>query len=367
MLIINNEIVEELLDMQTCIDVQEEAFRGLATGGSVMRPRIDVYAPSNWEDSYYRWGSAEGACNGFFAMRIKSDIMSWPKNDKGEVVNQRKFCVEPGTYCGLVYLFSTGNGEPLAIINDGVMQHMRVGGGAAIGAKYLSRENSETIGMIGSGGMARTYLEAIKCVRDIKAVKVFSRNADNRNAYAKEMSEELGIEVTPVDSAREAARGVDILCTCTDSMVPTFEADWLEPGMFVVNLNDFEVGPEQISRFDIAIRQGNEKLKIPDGYGFVNAIGGGTGGYAAGTDEELKRVPFSEAAAEARIMLPSFAEIVAGETPGRTRDDQITYYENQGNIGLQFASCGGAVYLKCKEKSLGNKIPTEWFLEDIRN
>jgi alanine dehydrogenase len=137
--------------------------------------------------------------------------------------------------------------------------------------------------------------------------------------------------------------------------------------MFVVNLNDFEVGPEQISRFDIAIRQGNEKLKIPDGYGFVNAIGGGTGGYAAGTDEELKRVPFSEAAAEARIMLPSFAEIVAGETPGRTRDDQITYYENQGNIGLQFASCGGAVYLKCKEKSLGNKIPTEWFLEDIRN
>ena len=56
MLIINNTLVEELLDMQTCIDVQEEAFRGLATSASVMRPRIDVYVPCDFEDSYYRWG-----------------------------------------------------------------------------------------------------------------------------------------------------------------------------------------------------------------------------------------------------------------------------------------------------------------------
>lgn len=367
MLIINNEIVEELLDMQTCIDVQEAAFRGLATRASVMRPRIDIYAPADFDDAYYRWGSMEGACNGFFAIRIKSDIMSWPRNEKGEVVNQNKFCVEPGTYCGLVYLFSTGNGEPLAIMNDGVLQHMRVGGGAAIGAKYLARENAETVGMIGSGGMARTYLEAIKCVRDIKSVKVFSRTPANRETYATEMTEELGIEVTPVESVQEAMKGADIVCSCTDSMIPTFDADWLEPGMFVVNLNDFEVGPAQIERFDIAIRQGNEKLKIPDGYGFMNAVGGGTGGYVAGSDEELKRVPFADANEGPRHILPSFAELIAGDVPGRTSDDQITYYENQGNNGLQFASCGGAVYLKCKELGLGNEIPTEWFLEDIRN
>jgi len=367
MLIINNEIVEELLDMQTCIDVQEAAFRGLASRASVMRPRIDVYAPSQWDDSYFRWGSMEGACNGFFAIRIKSDIMSWPKNEQGEVVNQNKFCIEPGTYCGLIYLFSTENGEPLAIMNDGILQHMRVGGGAAIGAKYLARENAETIGMIGSGGMARTYLEALKCVRDIKSVKVFSRTPANRKAYAEEMGDELELQIEPVASAEEAMKGADIVCSCTDSMVPTFDADWLEPGMFVVNLNDFEVGAAQIERFDIAIRQGNEKLKIPDGYGFMNAVGGGTGGYVAGSDEELERVPFAESEDGPRHVLPSFAELIAGDVPGRTDDDQITYYENQGNNGLQFASCGGAVYLRCKELGLGNEIPTEWFLENIRN
>ena len=367
MLIINNKIVEELLDMQTCIDVQEDAFRGLATRSSVMRPRIDVYVPCDFEDSYYRWGSTEGACNGFFATRIKSDIMNWPRNDAGEVTNQNKFCVEPGTYCGLVYLFSSGNGAPLAIINDGILQHMRVGGGAAIGAKYLSRENSETIGMIGSGGMARTYLQAIKCVRDIKRVKVFSRDPKNREAYADAMHKETGVEIIPVKSTEEAMKGADIVCSCTDSMVPTFDPELLEPGMFVVNVNDFEVGQEHLKYFDIAIRQGDEKIKMADGNGFLNSVGGGTGGYVAGNDEQLASVPFADTNDIAHQTLPTFADLVAGAVAGRGNDKEITYYENQGNNGLQFASCGGAVYTKCKQNGLGIEIPTEWFLEDIRN
>ena len=104
MLIINNKIVEELLDMQTCIDVQEDAFRGLATRSSVMRPRIDVYVPCDFEDSYYRWGSTEGACNGFFATRIKSDIMNWPRNDSGEVT-----IVMSNACCSVLLCFHVDN------------------------------------------------------------------------------------------------------------------------------------------------------------------------------------------------------------------------------------------------------------------
>ena len=67
-------------------------------------------------------------------------------------------------------LFSTRNGEPLAIINDGHLQHMRVGGGAGLGAKYLARPDAHVVGMIGSGGMARTYLSAFASVRDVTKV-----------------------------------------------------------------------------------------------------------------------------------------------------------------------------------------------------
>ena len=126
MLIINNELVSQLLTMDDCIRVQEEAFRQLPTGGSIHRPRIDMYVPAERNDGYFRWGTMEGANDGYFAIRMKSDIITWPKDENGNWTEE-KYCREPGTYCGVIFLLSTKNAEPLAFINDGVLQHFRVG------------------------------------------------------------------------------------------------------------------------------------------------------------------------------------------------------------------------------------------------
>lgn len=127
MLIIDNRTQETLITMRECIEVQEDAFRKLAEGVAAHRPRIDVYVPCASDDSYYRWGSMEGAYNGIYACRVKSDIVSWPSRASGQT--EEWHCIRPGTYCGLILLFSTDNGEPLAILNDGTIQHVRVGGG----------------------------------------------------------------------------------------------------------------------------------------------------------------------------------------------------------------------------------------------
>ena len=203
--------------MKECIEVQEEAFKALESGGAIHRPRIDMYVPTERPDGYYRWGTMEGWYDGIFAIRMKSDVITWPQTRTGGWTEE-KYCIEPGTFCGLVMLFSSRNGEPLAIINDGVLQHMRVGAGAGIGAKHLARKDARVVGMLGSGGMARSFLEAFCQARPIKSCKVYSPTRKNREAYAREMTEKLGIDVTPVDSAREAVRGVDILSTSTDSM-----------------------------------------------------------------------------------------------------------------------------------------------------
>ena len=141
MLIIDNAFVSELLSMEDCIRVQDEAFRALATGAAMHRPRVDMYVPCERPDGYFRWGTMEGANGGYFAIRMKSDIITWPKDRNGNWTEE-KYCREAGTYCGLILLVSTRNAEPLAFINDGVLQHMRVGGGAGLGAKYLSRPDS---------------------------------------------------------------------------------------------------------------------------------------------------------------------------------------------------------------------------------
>jgi alanine dehydrogenase len=365
MLMINNDVVREVLTMRECIEAQETAFAGLLKGESIFRPRIDTYVPCDREDGYYRFGTVEGASGGYYAVRLKSDIVHWPQGPDGGVT-ESKYCVAPGTFCGLVLLYNCGNGEPLAIMNDGEMQHMRVGGAAGIGTRLLARANACSVGMIGSGGMARTFLEAYCVVRPIRRVKVYSRKVENRRRYAEEMSNKLNIEVIPVDSPREAARGVDILSTCTDSIVPTIDPAWLEPGMHVVNLGPHEISAEVAARFAVKVQQGKEGLPLPEDNGFRKGIGGSLGAYVMGTEEQQKRLP----RATKNLKLgewPVYIDVLSGAKPGRTRDDEITHYRTIGNWGVQFSSVGGLIYRKAKAAGLGRELPTEWFLQDIRN
>jgi len=378
MLIIGNDAVADILTMADCIRVQEEAFKKLPAGGAIHRPRIDMYFPCEREDGYFRWGSMEGANDGYFAIRMKSDIITWPKTPDGGWTED-KHCREPGTYCGLIFLVSTRNAEPLAFINDGVLQHMRVGGGAGIGTKYLSREDSHVVGMLGSGGMARTFLEAFACVRDIKQCKVYSPTAKNREAYAEEMARRLGIEVQAVGSPREALRGADIVSSATDSMEPVYDADWLQPGQHVTNLGRREMPDAAMSRFDVVVRQGTAGLEMKQSDRFQAERGLSPAAFIGGSADEMKRIPernrqpgfggdspdFTDRGKGGDK--PDFADLVTGRCRGRTSRDQITFYRNVGNQGLQFSAVGGWVYAEAVRRGLGRDIPTDWFLQDIRD
>ena len=160
---------------------------------------------------------------------------------------------------------------------------------AALGVKYLSRQDSESVGMIGSGAMARAFLEAFTNVRDIKRCRVYSPTKANREAFAAEMSERLEIAVDAVDSAREAVRDCDILSSCTDSMTPVYDADWIRPGMHVTNLGRREMPEEATGKFDIVIRQGTAGLQMKQTKRFQAERGHSPAAFIGGTDEEMKR------------------------------------------------------------------------------
>jgi alanine dehydrogenase len=256
---------------------------------------------------------------------------------------------------------------------------MRVGGGAALGVKHLSRKDSRVVGMIGSGGMARSFLEGFACVRDIKLCKVYSPTPGNRERYAEEMSEKLGIEVRPVDTPQEAVRGCDILSSCTDSMKPVYDAEWIEPGMHVTNLGRREMPEAATDLFDIVIRQGTAGLQMKQTERFQAERGHSPAAFIGGTAEEMARIPaknpqpgfggddpqFTDRGKGAGK--PDFADLVSGRAEGRSRDDQITFYRNVGNQGLQFSAVGQVVYKLALEAGAARTIPTEWFLQDIRN
>lgn len=366
MLLIDNEVMAQVLTTRDCIAAQERAFAGVPEGAAVSRPRLDTFFPCARDDGYYRFGSVEGAADGVHAVRLKSDIMTWPRRPDGSS-SELKYCIKPGTYCGLVLLFSTANGEPLAIMNDGHLQHMRVGAAAGVGARLLARADSHILGLIGSGGMARTALEAMLAVRPIERVRVFSRRAENRERFAAEVSLTLGVTIEAVATAREAAHGVDILVAATDSMQPVVEAGWLAPGMHVVGIGAADLAPDCEDRIDVLVRQGQEVFDMPESGQFRRDVGHSRNAFVGGSPEQQKWLPKRLRRGPGRREWPLYADVVSGRAQGRTNPIQITQYRPVGNWGIQFAACGALAYREAKARGLGRELPTEWFLQAIKN
>ena len=258
-------------------------------------------------------------------------------------------------------------------------------GGAGLGVKYLAREDAHVVGMLGSGEMARTHLEAYLEVRDIQQVKVFSPTPANRESYAADMAERFGIEMVPVGSAREAIRGVDILSPCTDSMQPVYDADWLEPGMHVVALQTQETSHEAAARFDVKIRQGIDCMHLSaeqESLRVRRTSGLSWTAFVGGSEEEMTRIPEDSPHRLPVEDYAHFSDLANGTVPGRVDRDQITFYYNNGTVpgrvdrdqitfyygnqGIQFASVGGRIYRNVVRNGGAREMPTEWFLEDMR-
>ena len=173
-------------------------------------------------------GSAD---SGYYAIRMKSAVPT--EVEHGGTRTQEKHCVTPGSFCVLVFLLLTRTGESLALLNDGVLQHMRVGADSAIGTKRAARQDARVLGMLGSGGMARSQLEALFTVRPLERVQVYSPTRRNRERYAREIANRHGIEVVAVDEPRDVFRGADVVTGCTDTVADVIVGDWLEPGTHV--------------------------------------------------------------------------------------------------------------------------------------
>jgi alanine dehydrogenase len=361
-LYLSNADVQAVLDMRTCLDALRAGYADLAQGDAAYVPRIDLWCPTNREDDYYCLGSMAGVCRslGVVAIRIKSDVLTW-----SEGRTQEKYCVEPGTYSGIVLLYSTHTGEPLALMNDGYVQHMRVGGCAGLGADVLARQDADVVGLLGSGGMARTYLEAIALVRPLRQVKVFSPTREHRQQFADEMSERLGVPIAAVDSAEEAVRDTDILATATDAMAPTFDPHWLRAGTHVMCVTRRELDKGIVARADVVVQLGIHTIPpgtpVPGMEWPMSAVAG----YVAGQPAERARLPWKQPAEEGNYRL--LADVQAGRVQGRTSPDQITLFINTGTQGLQFAAVAGRAYQVASARGLGKPVPSEWFLQDIRD
>ena len=367
MIVLNNKDVESFLTMDICIEALEEAYKELARGNAVNVPQIRTLTPRKKEDFqgvtdegdqpatdpvFYVLTTIIGALAkpAVTSVRMDSDAIHWPIVN-GKMRKGRIPMASGGRYGGFVILFSSKTSEPLILFPDGYMQKMKVAATAALGTKYLARQDATTIGLIGSGWQAGAQVRAHCAVRDIKRVKVYSPSRERREGFAKKIAEELGIEVRAVDQPHAAVQGADIVVAATNSVDPVLKTEWVKEGMYLTMMKDFEFEYGVYEKCDVLVANSTAGPQWTR-----HAIGGVDQVPEHGRDYWKRGSIDLE-------KLPTIGEVMLTKAPGRSGDKQVTCLLNRGD-GIQLAGVGYKIYELAKKNGLGNEIPTDYFLQE---
>ena len=359
-LFLNNDDIAELITMRDTMEALEVLYREMGDGAAVTAPRSDVHSPTAAAQSaegpmahYLKSMSGASPHFGTAALRFSSDIVAW--RDTGGGMRREKLPMLPGQrWMGIVLLFSSANGELLAIMNDGVLQRFRVGGANGVSTKYLARPDAETVGLIGSGWQAGTQAMAVCEARKIKKIKVFSPTKANREKFAKETSAQVGVEIVPVDSYHDAVKAVDIIITSTNSRTP-FLGKWaLAEGMHISAMQRDEFDDEALLSCTPLVLHTRAT---------ENNVTSSALAHFEREDFKLRDHP-TDRGIDWKS-LPTLSELLVGRIKGRESDGQITGFVNNIGMGAQFAAVGKKVFDAAKAKGYGRDVPLDWFTQDV--
>lgn len=374
-IVLSNAEQERCIAPVEAINAIEEGYGAWAGNDAVRRGTTMTILPTDRAEEFLLFSVMEGGIRapGLFALRFQPQV--------GTVTgNVRMYTWQPGYHGGLVFLFRSDNAELVAILNDGYIQHLRVAATAAVGARHLARRDSKVLGIIGSGGMARTFAQCMPAVRPIETIRVWSPTAANLKGFVEEISQKVDCAVEPVDGPEAVCESADILCSCTNSMVPVVRPEWVRPGTHLNSVLFPELGDVYPKVTTAGLLYPHPMVHVGDfsDAGFGIRFGWLT--WMGGQADELAAIPSTSPAGEP---YPTATYVRAlnydsGESyADRRTDDEITIFSNisygtyagdvdssSGAQGIQFASVGKVIVDAAEKLGLGTRLPLEMFLQD---
>ena len=310
MIFVDASTVRELLSIEVCIDAVEQAFR---LHGEGKAPQPGVLAVHAQHGTFHIKAGTLELDRHYFAAKTNANYPG----------NVERYGLP--TIQGVIALFDAERGTPLAILDSREITSLRTGAATAVAAKYLARENASIVAICGCGVQARTQLEAVAAVRTLTRVYAFDRNRDNATRFAREMSNDLGIEVRVAPDFSAAARESDICITCTPSRTAILGAGDVSAGAFVAgvgadNPDKQELEPALLARSAVVVDILDQAVTSGD---LHHAIAAGVM-----TRDDVRA---------------ELGAVVAGRQKGRLHDDEIVVFDSTGTA-LQDVAAAAAVY-----------------------
>jgi ornithine cyclodeaminase/alanine dehydrogenase-like protein (mu-crystallin family) len=212
-LVISYADVQRLLPMPACIDVMAEALRTTSRGDAVLPLRSVVWMPD-------RTGMI-GLMPGFLASpaSLGLKVVSIFPGNHGTGYDSHQ---------GVVMLFDVQHGSPIAIIDASSITAIRTAAVSGVATRALARDDAGDLAILGAGVQATTHLAAMRAVRSLRRVRVWSRSRATAQRFA---DANPGVEV--METAQAAAAGADLICTTTSARQPVLEGAWLRAGAHI--------------------------------------------------------------------------------------------------------------------------------------
>ena len=314
MLYLSEADVRQYLPMADCLGLMREAFARLDSGEAINQPRRRLTLPTR-------------------------SVLHYMAGSDGRYYGAKIYATNPQRSATFLFLlFRAEDAAPLAIIEANALGQIRTGAASGLATMLLARPDSRTLAILGSGFQAQTQLEAtLAAMPSLDRVRVWSRSAEKREAFARDAVRQFGKPVEAARSAEDAVRGADILVTATNSAEPILEADWVAPGTHINAM-----GSNQARRRELP-----------------SAMVHRAGLIAVDSLEQSRKeagdllLAFEKEADWSRVL--ELQEVVAGRA-GRQAADQITLFKSVG-LAVEDAIAAGLVYERALAAGRGSDRP----------
>ncbi|MBI1738418.1 MAG: ornithine cyclodeaminase family protein [Acidobacteria bacterium] len=321
-LILKRSEVAALLTLDDCIAAVEQAFKLFGEGKTDPPGMLGIHTASG---AFHIKAGTLATNRKYFAVKANANFMK----------NRERFGLP--TIQGVIALCDAERGTPLAIMDSMEITIQRTGAATAVAAKFLAREDVRVATICGCGNQGRIQLRALARIRRIERAHAFDLDSALAEKFSRELSAQMGIEVTPVADLARAVLASDVCVCCTPARQFYLKKEMVRPGMFIS-----AVGADSAEKHELdpALFAGNKIV--------VDIV------EQCATSGDLHHALAAGIVTRAAVYA-ELGEIVAGRKPGRTSPAEITIFDSTGTA-LQDVAAAITVYEKAVAAGAGLRV-----------
>lgn len=340
MLVLTTEEVHGLVDPLASIQAIEAALSEPDALTRQSIPRRRLYVPTGREsDEYYWHNNMAGAVVAENTLAVRLDVSRARVSEGGQEF--------PGDFSGLVLLYDLERAMPYAIIHDHGLSPIRVAATSAIASKALASPEARVLGIIGTGEQAVAHASAHLAVTSgLSEVLYSSRSEQNRQRAVDRTLADHEVTCSSVADIRELVDRSDIVVAATNASAPVLRGVDLRAGQHVVTIASSdgfaerrEIDDECFGRADVIVVNSREQIHADRQGHFLGPQG------ARRLDDVVE-----------------LTDLLSGAATGRSSADQITLYDNNVGLGIQFAAVGALAYRAAVAADIGTYLPASLFM-----